>query len=411
MSEIESLSTSYKDPENIKPNFGFGLKVLLCVISFFSIISMTIAMPILPVLAKYFHVDKDTAQQISSIIFLGSAFSGLIYGPLSDSFGRKKILIFTLIMYTVFSFLSSFATTIEMFMLLQFLQGLHVGSGAVIVLAIAKDAFEGASAAKTIASLGLVIPLAPATAPLLGGYLEAYYGWQSIYIFIAISGIIVTGITFFYLPETHQKNVRLLFSPKLMMETFLKVIRKREFLQYAVMLALAHASMMMYNVTAVFMFVQQLGVELQHFGYYQMFSVSGIIVGNFIINRFVMDYGLTRLLRLGSLLCLIAPMLFFIVMIEDIRDPFIFSMCMFVFNIGVGCVFSTAMPLSMSTVPEAKGYTASLVRLIQLGGTAISTAVIAEFYNHTFWPMLLVFMTFGFIIFIFGYRIFARQEN
>lgn len=408
---MQQASVSGGSDTNPTPAFGFGLKVLLCAICFFAIISLTISMPILPIFAKYFHVHKDTAQQIASVLFLGSAFSGLIYGPLSDSFGRRRILLFTLGMYCIFAILSSLATSIEFFMLFQFFQGLHAGAGTVITLAIAKDSFQGAAAAKLISSLGLVIPIAPATGPLVGGYLETCYGWQSIYIFIATMVALIFSLVFFFLPETYKKENRKPFSPKLMLGTFFDVLGRKNFLKYGVVLALMHSCLMMYNITASFMFTQQLGVKLENFGFYQMLSTSGVIVGNLIINRFVMDYGLTKLLKFGSRVAFIAAILFLIVTLQDFNIPILFSLCMFIFCIGVGCIFSTAMPLGMSAVPDARGYTSSLMRLMQLTGSSVTTAIIAEFYNQTFIPMLVAFMIFATCIFLFGQRYLSNGED
>jgi|GEM_PF-889156 len=411
MSIIQHASIFKRQDTNDSPVFGFGLNFLLCFMCFFCVICVTIGMPILPKLANYFNVNKDTAQQIASILFLGGGLSGLIYGPLSDSFGRRRILLVTLSLYCLFAFLSSLATTIEFFMLFQFLQGLHAGAGTVVSLAIAKDSLQGSAAAKLIANFGLIIPLAPATGPLIGGYLESHYGWQAVYIFLSIMAGITMLLVLFFLPETHKKEKRLSFSYKLLVSTFKEILRKRSFLKYAMVLGLSHSCLMMYNVTASFMFIQQFGIKLENFGFYQMLSMLGIILGNFIVSRFVMEHGLTKMLKFGTKLCFGGAILFLIITIEDFRIPVLFSLCMFVFCVGIGCIFSTAMSLGMSTVPEAKGCTSSLLRLMQLTASSISVAVIAEFYNQTFWPMVVVFMTFGLGLFIFGQYYLSQGEE
>ncbi len=377
---------------------SLGFKLLLMSVICFSVMSMTIITPALPGFVNYFDISKDTAQQISSVIFLGGGLSGIIYGPLSDSFGRKAILLFSIAMFTFISFACIFAPTIEVFMVLQFLQGLHAGTGSVVTLAIVKDSFDGPEASKVIGGMGTIIPFAPGGAPIIGGYLTAFSGWQSIYLFLSFISVSLFLLCWFYMPEIHKKENRTKFTFRAYITIFFHLFKNKQLMRYSCILGMGFAALHLYYITSAFMFINHMSVEKQHLGYYQLFSISGVVFGNLIVNRFVMRHGVVKMLKAAPSFFLPGALLFTVGTALTLKEPLFYAFATFACAIALGIIFSTTMPLGMACSGKNLGYSSALLRLVQMMSAFITTAVVAELYNQTFWPTALTILTFAILI-------------
>lgn len=174
----------------------------------FGPLSMDLSMPLLPRLARDLHTSDSLAQASMSVCMLGLALGQLVTGPLSDRWGRRRPLLWGVGLFTVFSLLCAFAPTIEILLVLRFLQGVAGSAGIVIALAAARDIAAGAELARLLSLLGLVGALAPILAPVAGGQLAAVLDWRGLFVVLAGVGLVLLVISATLLPETLPAELR-----------------------------------------------------------------------------------------------------------------------------------------------------------------------------------------------------------
>src|SRR5690606_23484497 len=153
-------------------------------------------------IAGDFGVDPVLMQHTLSVYLLSFAFMSLFWGTLSDSFGRRPVIIAALVIFLVGSVGSALAPSYGWLLFFRGLQGCSAGAGRIVGQALARDRYHGAQAQRLFANIAMVFGLAPAIAPILGGYLSTYIGWRSIFVTLSVLTLILIAASWRYLPET-----------------------------------------------------------------------------------------------------------------------------------------------------------------------------------------------------------------
>ena len=162
-----------------------GLSVIMPLIT-------DICLPAIPDIARYYGVETGRIQQTISFLFFGAAFGQIVYGPLADRFGRKPVIVVTMLMFTVISFLTVYAATPNSHSLARFLQGATGAGGMIIVRAIIRDLYDGAFSTKMFAYTMVGSSLMPIVAPIVGGHVTELLGWKPNFFIIAGFGLVLT---------------------------------------------------------------------------------------------------------------------------------------------------------------------------------------------------------------------------
>ncbi|MDI7208424.1 MFS transporter [Leptospira santarosai] len=169
----------------------------------------------MPHLSKYFGTTPEKVSLTLSLAIIAFAISQLTHGPLSDRFGRRPILLYGMIGFTIFTIACAFSKSIEALILFRILQAACDSVEAVIVLAVIGDLFYEKEGVKVLGIYGMVVAAAPAIAPIVGGYMFETFGWQSNFFLLAVFGFLLIIFIYFFLPETitsqsnslHIKNI------------------------------------------------------------------------------------------------------------------------------------------------------------------------------------------------------------
>ncbi|MDF2691276.1 MAG: multidrug resistance protein [Gammaproteobacteria bacterium] len=224
------------------------IKIMLItmLISMCSMLGVDIHLPSMPHIMVFMHTNKQHVQQSVSIYLLGMGLSLLFYGPFSDKYGRKPVIIFGLILAALSSFAAMYTTHIEPFLLTRLLQG--IGSGACIGLGrtMLADTIQGDRLASMASYFGLIVSLSPLLAPMLGGYIQQAFGWQKNFL---VLGLILSAIMLIYVifcPETnHYKNPQAL-SLKGLYQSYSHLLTHRHFVGCTLLTGLAMSAVMAY---------------------------------------------------------------------------------------------------------------------------------------------------------------------
>ncbi|MBN8649458.1 MAG: Bcr/CflA family efflux MFS transporter, partial [Caulobacterales bacterium] len=207
----------------------FPLSILLAVLSMLGPFAVDTHFPAFSGIANDFGVEKTQIQYTLSAYLISSAIMTLVLGPLSDAFGRRKIILAFLGVFFIASFAAIFAQNLEILLICRTLQGMAGGIGMVLGQAIVRDKMQGAEAQKTMSAISMIFGIAPAFAPILGGYLFVHFGWRSIFLFLCLFAAYNFIVVFFFLEESLKPELRHKFSIKRIFGNYAIILKKPEF--------------------------------------------------------------------------------------------------------------------------------------------------------------------------------------
>lgn len=230
---------------NISKAYYIYLVVFLGLLSAFGPFVIDMYLPALPEMAVVFHCDSSVIQLGLTFCMVGLAVGQLLFGPASDKYGRKPILISSLIIFVVASLVCCYSSSVVAFTAARFLQGIGGAGGIVLSRSIAADMYSGKELAKLIAILSAINNLAPVAAPVAGGGVAHLWGWQGIFVILLVLGIILTAMCF---PLRESLSPDKWFQGKLTasLKGYSRVLKVKGFALYSLVYALAMATLFAY---------------------------------------------------------------------------------------------------------------------------------------------------------------------
>src|SRR5690349_1225937 len=184
------------------------LTVILACLGMVGALAIDTYLPSIPAIGRAFEVGPVAVQQTLSVFLFTFAFMMLFHGTLSDSFGRRPVILIALVIYTLGSVGAALAPSFGWLLAFRAMQGLAAGAGSVIGQAIVQDRFSGAQAQKMMSHIMMVFGLAPAIAPVLGGWLHVHFGWRATFWFLALFGALMLLVCWRLLPESLPREKR-----------------------------------------------------------------------------------------------------------------------------------------------------------------------------------------------------------
>ena len=256
------------------------LTVILACLGMVGALAIDTYLPSIPAIGREFNVGPLAVQQTLSIFLFAFAFMMLFYGTLSDSFGRRPVIMIALSIYALASLGAAFAPTFGWLLGFRALQGLAAGSGSVIGAAIVQDRFSGAQAQKMMSHIMMVFGLAPAIAPVLGGWLHVHFGWRSTFFFLAAFGALMFVLVWRVLPESLAKKDRHPFHPGAIAANYLKVMRNPRFVLLSLTVGMAFGGLSLYIGSAANFVMEILHLPETAFAWMFIPLIGGMVLGS-----------------------------------------------------------------------------------------------------------------------------------
>jgi DHA1 family bicyclomycin/chloramphenicol resistance-like MFS transporter len=340
-----------------------------------------IYIPSLPGLVTYFNSNEQTISLTLSMGLLGFCVAAFIYGPLSDSLGRRKLILFGIFIFTVGTFACSVAQSARFLLFARFIQGLGIATPYVIGIAIVKDLYREEQFSKIMSNIHMVAAISPMIAPIIGGYIDNYFGWQTSFILIGVLGFILL-LCFRSIPETHITHNLPPISLKNILLNYKKLISNPQFMSYALISGITYAGIWSYISTVPF-FLSTLGIKVTQYGYYHAVLVLACFIGTYINSRNVEKYGVNKMLA-GSLfvsafgsLCLVLVALFWQ------NSPKMIYTAMAIYCIGMAGGFANATTRAMEVFRDIKGSASSALSCIECLVPATFVCILSYFKSAT----------------------------
>ena len=256
------------------------LTVILACLGMVGALAIDTYLPSIPAIGREFNVGPLAVQQTLSVFLFAFAFMMLFYGTLSDSFGRRPIIMIALAVYTLASLGAAFAPSFGWLLVFRALQGLAAGAGSVIGAAIVQDRFSGAQAQKMMSHIMMVFGLAPAIAPVVGGWLHVHFGWRSTFLFLAGFGALMLLLTWRALPESLVRADRHPFHPGAIAANYVKVMRNPRFVLLSLTVGMAFGGLALYIGSAANFVMDILHLPETAFGWLFIPLISGMVLGS-----------------------------------------------------------------------------------------------------------------------------------
>jgi MFS transporter, DHA1 family, multidrug resistance protein len=344
-----------------------------------------IYVPTLPTLVDYFETDVTTISWTISVALLGFCLSAPLYGPLSDSFGRRKIFIIGLVIFSLGNLACSLAFSAEALIAAQFIQGTGQTVGYVVGIAVVRDLYSREQFSKVMSFIHMVVALAPALAPIIGSYVGQYFGWQTNFVILFVCGCFLLMLMM-YMPETLKPAQRKPFNVTGLYQDYSRILNSGPFLGYAFISGMIYSGLWIYMAEIPHIF-NHLFVEKIHFGFYQAFLVVVFIIGAYCNSQTIEKYGVDRVFRTSLWLCFLGSIMFIAMAWSFPTSSFAICAGMSLFSLGMGGVFANASTGAMDQFPDQKGTASAALACIENLVPAIVLSLMAVFYDRTTYPV------------------------
>jgi DHA1 family bicyclomycin/chloramphenicol resistance-like MFS transporter len=363
------------------------LYLLLAALIAFPSLSIDMYLPAFPSIQAYFHTDAGSVQRTLAVFSIGFAIGQLFFGPLSDRLGRRRPLIAGILLYIVGALGILLAPSIEIFTVARVVQALGGCAAALIGRAMVRDLFHEREAARVFSLLMLIMGVAPILAPLIGGQLLVYFGWQGIFLLLLIFAAVSLVAVIFGLDETLPPERRETRGIGSVFTVYRGLLSDRRFCGYVFSMAFASAAMFAYITGSPFVFIRLHGVSPQLYGLLFGVNALGLIASSQINRRLLRRHSDATLLRRALAVAAAAGVVLGFAGLLDIGGLPGLMAPLFVCVSSLGFILPNATAAALARSGSHAGSAVALLGGVQFALAASSAALVSAIENGTALPM------------------------
>jgi MFS transporter, DHA1 family, multidrug resistance protein len=380
---------------------SFALTLLLSFLTALGPLSMDMYLPSLPDIAHSLNATVAQAQWTIASYLFGFAVGQIIYGPTSDRFGRRPVLLIAVGLYGAATLACALAQSIDALIAARFVQALG-GAGAVVLgRAVVRDIYSGVRAGRELSLMGSITAFAPIVAPMIGGVLQTAFGWRSCFFLLISFAVIAGAAATFLLPETLKKRTGGPVSLAAMGALYKSVLVHRGFLANLGIITTSFIGLFAW-VSGAPMVMQGAvyGLSPLVFGITFSTGAAGYMAGTFIASRIVMRIGLDRMMGIGVVMMAFGGLAMTAVVALGLANVMWFAGTMTIYLAGLGFALPASMAGALTPFPDRAGTASSVMGFAQQSGAAFTAAGIGLFLGKSAWPVALVITAMGVIAYL-----------
>lgn len=296
-------------PDSQRRTHGALLPWLLAGLATIGPFAIDTYLPSFPSIGRDYAVDELYVQQTLSVYMASFAVMTLFHGALSDSFGRRPVILVNLLVFVLASIGCALAPTIDTMLACRALQGMSAGAGIVVGRAIIRDTYDGPMAQRLMSQVTMLFSLAPAVAPVIGGLLDLAFGWRSIFAFLAVLSLLLWAGCAWTLPETLARADRQPFRAAPLFASYVQVFGSARFAMLAFAVAFNFAGFFIYVVSAPAVIYRHLGLSGTEFAWLFVPGIGGVVIGAWLSGRLAGRATPERTVALGYAIMVLAAAL------------------------------------------------------------------------------------------------------
>jgi DHA1 family bicyclomycin/chloramphenicol resistance-like MFS transporter len=349
--------------------------------------SIDMYLPGFPAIARSLHTTTAQVSLSLSGFFIGISVGQLLYGPLLDRYGRKNPLYVGLVLYIIASIGCFFVSSIEQLIALRFVQAVGSCAAGVGSMAMVRDIFPVKDNAKVFALLILILGVSPMLAPTVGGYVTAAFGWQLIFVILAIIATLILLTVIFFLPESYQPDPSYSLKPKPILLSFWSVLKNPQFFTYAICGAVGFSGLFAYLAASPFVFMDVYGVSSKVYGWIFALLSVGFIGSSQVNSRLIRYYKSERIVTVSLFSMVVIAFLFLLGSLNNWLGLYGTIAMIFAFLCCVGITYPNTSSLSMAPFSKNAGTAAALLGAFQMAVGTLVSVVVSMFKSRSAIPM------------------------
>lgn len=351
--------------------------------------------PALPDMVDIFAVSPSQTKFTITLYLIGLAFSQLVYGPLADRFGRRPVILIGIGISIVGSLICVFALSMPVLILGRVVQGIGLGAPISLCRTILSDLFTGRQLAKLGAYFSSAFSVAPAIAPLIGGYLYTWYGLQSIFVFVVIYGLLTFILIWYFLPETNLNLNSQATRWSVITNNYLYLLKDRIFLGYAISASMSLSGIIGYYTMSPFLLQDVLLLSPVEYAWVATMTVVAIILGRLLNVVLLKWMNIRQLVIIGNISMLLASTVLVGIGLLGYLNLIVVIVPVMFFLLGGGLVFSNAMAGALSPFRKIAGSAGALYGFFVTFGAFIISFIAAHLHSQNQVAMGYLFLLLG----------------
>lgn len=385
-------------------------------------LAMDIFIPCLPVVAYYFDVSFGQAQWVLSIYFIGAGVGQLLLGPLSDRFGRRPVILYSIVIFIITSLACAFATSLNMLIFTRLLQGIGASGTTVVIVAIIRDLYEDHITPKVYSHLSAIISLAPLFAPLIGGSLLIWTGaWQSVFYFVIAFGIITLFISHRYITETSPRHTN--FAPNALtievaaelgagihpykrkanisryfghsVKNFKRIITDRNFLSYIFCAIAGLSGLFLFFSSSSVLLIDVLGVSADKYGIYFGCNSLVYMIGNILSPKLQKKYGIDKVITLGFYVILLGAAIMLAIALSLGLSIYGLLLPNCIITFGIGWLYGPCAAGAMHKFKAIAGTASATYGALLYCISSLFVSAVMQLHLHSTVPIAVTMLVFG----------------
>ncbi|MBV8536296.1 MAG: multidrug effflux MFS transporter [Alphaproteobacteria bacterium] len=362
------------------------------------LLASSIYVPSIPDIARELAVPVGLVQLTMTVFLASYGVAMLVIGPLSDRFGRRRVMLTGILLCLAASLVCAAAPDIATLIVGRAFQAFGGCAGVVIARAMVRDLFDREQVARAMAVVASAVTIVPIAGPVLGGYVHVWLGWRANFIIVALGGLALFAMVAMRMPETNVnlQNQASLFRG--LVSSFVTLLRARRFLAYALVTGCGGAAYYAFAAAAPVVFIERFHVSPDVYGIYAASASGGFMLGSVASSRFSVRLGADWFIRLGGWVQIGAGAAMVGLAAAGYATPWAVVPPIFLMGVANGLYMPNAFAGGVSIQPHLAGAAAGLAGFVQMFGAGVATAVMASSALETAIPMGLVIGGAGLLI-------------
>ena len=366
-----------------KPVSNRRLAILLGGLAMFGPFSIDTIFPAFPQMATQLGADKIAMQQTISVYLLAYALMSVVHGPLSDAIGRRRVILGGLMVFTLASVGCALSFDLKTLLFFRALQGLSAGVGLIVGRAAIRDLYQGDDAQRLMSQVSMIFGIAPAIAPIVGGWILGWGAWPMIFWFLAGFSVLLLLSTALWLPETHPREARVALAPRRMLRDYVYIFLNPRFQRLAAASSLTFAGLFLYIASAPDFVMELLQLNERQFGWLFIPTIGGMTLGAFVSGRAAGRITGVRQVGIGFACCGIAALgnVGYNAWVTSMALPWA-VLPIAVAAFGVALIFPIVTLAILDMYPRQRGSSSSLQAFTSLVLNALVAGVLSPLLSH-----------------------------
>lgn len=363
-------------------------------------LSIDMYLPSFKYIASYLNTDISSVTLSLTSYFIGISIGQLIYGPITDKYGRKKPLLFGLSIFTITAIACVLSPNVNWLIGLRFILALGGCAGMVVARAVVRDAFPKDEIVKVFSMLMLIIGIAPILAPSLGGWILSVSDWKAIFYFLSGFSLLLIVLVYFFLPETGTIDKTKSLKVKQVYSDYKYVLKNRYFLYYTLASSVAMGGMFSYISGSPFVFMEYFKISESQYAMIFGLNASGFIIGSQ-LNRFlVTKFSSLKIVTTASVFLFFLSITIISLFALDIVTVPVLVTFLFLFLFSTGLLVPNSSAMALTPFTKRTGSASALMGFMQMLFGAVISGIVSSLHDGTTFPMIFCVSMCGVVTFI-----------